>query len=183
MKRISALLFCFFTLLITSTAQTPFQLDSLQYMEELRERPIPQLIEVRAEGQATLYASSTDTLKKISKMAEMPLFLLGDEGAYWACCYLGRIAYVRKSAAVNSAAIQEAYNRVSHHYRYLLAYNAVVQGLQLALEYTEQTQKALADGSIEEESAYKEFLNSKHRELSDALPYLDKVDPKAFFGQ
>ena len=67
MKRISALLFCFFTLIVSSTAQTPFQLDSLQYKEELHERPIPQLIEVRAEGQATLYASSTDTLMKISR--------------------------------------------------------------------------------------------------------------------
>lgn len=185
-KRIHALLFAAFMLPIFTNslqAQTTFEEDSLQYIQEIQQKKIPQLIEVRAEGEATLFASPMDTVQKVSKMAGFPLFLLGDEGGYWACCYLGRLAYVRKNATVNTAAIQQAYNNVSRHYHYLLAYNAIIQGLQLALEYTEQVQTAIADNSIDDEPSLKAFLESQHRTLPDALPYLNKLDPRAFYGK
>lgn len=185
MKRIPTLLFAVLAFSLTVSAQTSFELDSLKYIEELQLKKIPQLIEVRVDSDAVLYPSPIDTATtvRITKMAGMPLFLLGDEGGYWACCYFGRIAYVLKSAVMNSAAIQRAYDDASHHYRYLLAYNAVVQGLRLALEYTEQAQTAMGDNSIDEEPTLKTFLESKHRNLPEALPYLDKMDPKAFFGR
>ncbi len=183
MKRISTLLFAAFGLLISALAQSPFELDSLQYIQELQEKKIPQLIEVRAEGESTLFFSPTDTTKHFNKIDGMPLFLLGDESRYWACSYLGRTAYVRKSDAVNSEAIQRAYDSASRHYRYLLAYNAVVQGLQIALDYSEQAQKAVADGTLDNEPDLQLYLNSRHRELDDATGYLDKMDPRAFFGK
>lgn len=183
MKRISTLLFACVGFVITAFAQTPFQADSLRFVEELQQNKIPQLIEVRTEAGVPIYASPTDTKPTCVRADGMPLFLLGDEGGYWACCYLGRMGYVRKSAAENTAAIQRAYDGVSRHFRYLLAYNAVVQGLQLALEFTEQAQTALGDNSIKDEPMIRAFLESKHRELPDAMPYLDKIDPKACFGE
>ena len=181
-KRIPALLFAAFACIWALPAQTTFEEDSLQCISELQQKKIPELIEVRAEGEATLYVSPMDTTQRVTKMAGFPLFLLGDEGGYWACCYLGRLAYVRKSAALNTAAIQKAYDSVSRNYRYLLAYNAVVQGLQLALEYTEQAQIAISDNSIDQEPMLKAFLESPHRTLPDAMPYLNKVNPRAFYG-
>ena len=181
-KRIPALLFTVFTCVLAMPAQTTFEEDSLQYISELQQKKIPELIEVRAEGETTLYASPIDSLQKITKMADFPLFLLGDEGGFWACCYLGRMVYIRKSATLNTAAIQRAYDNVSRHYRYLLAYNAVLQGLQLALEFTEQAQIAVSDNSIDDEPMLKDFLESKHRTLPDAMPYLNKMDPRAFYG-
>ncbi|MBR1838481.1 MAG: hypothetical protein IJ786_02880 [Bacteroidaceae bacterium] len=183
MKRISTLLFVLLSLSLTAWAQSPFELDSLKYIEELQARRIPQLIEVRAEGEATLYASSIDTMLQVTKMAAMPLFLLGDEGAYWACAYLGKLAYVRKSAALNTAAIQKAWDEMSRHYRYLVAYNAMVQSLQLAVEYAEQTQLAVSEDKLQDDPVLLQYFESKHRTLTDALPYLDKLNPKAYFGQ
>lgn len=182
MKRISTLLFAVLASAMTIAAQTSFELDSLQFVEELQQKKIPQLIEVRTVGEPTLYASPLDSTQRVTKLTGFPLFLLGDEGSYWACCYFDKLVYVRKNMVVNTPAIQNAYNNVSRHYRYLLAYNAVVQGLQLALEYTEQAQTAMGDNSIADEPTLSAFLESKHRSLPDALPYLDKMDPKAFFG-
>ncbi|MBP3228114.1 MAG: hypothetical protein J6M53_04920 [Bacteroidaceae bacterium] len=182
MKRIPTLLFAVLLAPICIFGQTAFEADSLRYVQELQERRIPQLIEVRSDSTATLYASPYDSTVQVSQIAGLPLFLLGDEGGYWACCYLGRLAYVRKSAAVNTEAIQRAYDSVSRHYRYLLAYNAVVQGLQLALEYTEQATQAVAQGTVNEEPHIKSFLESQHRSLPDAMPYLSKTEPHAVFG-
>ncbi len=182
-KRHLCLLFAAFLFSLPHKAQTTFEEDSLQFVQEMQERRIPQLIEVRAEGDATLYGSPTDTTLRVAKLPGFPLFLMGDEGGFWACSYFGRLAFVRKSAAENTALIQKAINSVSRNYCYMLAYNALVQGLQLAIEYTEQAQNALGDNSINDEPELQAFLQSRHRELPDAFPYLDKIEPRAFYGK